>query len=582
MVPCYFPALNLYPPFFDGGDNELKLTGAQALIQSLVDQGVDIIFGLPGGQMIPIYDALYGREDLKNLLMRHEQGSAHAADGYSRATGKVGVCFATSGPGATNLVTGIATAYMDSIPMLAITGQVKTTALGKDAFQEADITGITLPVTKHNYLVKDAKDLPRIIAEAMFITRTGRPGPVLVDIPIDVQLAQMEYEPVCDVNIRSYSPGMEMDETAIDDAVELINKAKRPVLYAGGGVISAGAGAELTALSEKTHILVTTTLLGKGAIPESHPHSLGMLGMHGTAYANHAVHNCDLLIAVGARFDDRVTGKLAAFARKAKVIHIDIDPAEHCKTVPVDVSIVGDCKDALTRILAKIEPREETDWNRQIMQWRNEFALSCPVDGEKLLPQCVISRLSEITKGEAIVVTDVGQHQMFSALFYKAAGPRKFLSSGGLGTMGFGFPAAIGAQVGCPDKPVFAVCGDGGFQMTLQELAPAVQYKLPVKIMIINNMYLGMVRQWQELFWNRRYSGVDISAQPDFVKLADAYGAAGIRIEKMSEVDPAIEKALEINDRPVVMDFRVNPEENVFPMIPAGQSIEEMMVNRPK
>lgn len=560
----------------------MKMNGARALVQSLADHGVDVIFGIPGGVMIPIYDALYDCKCVRNMLMRHEQGAAHAADGYARATGKVGVCFATSGPGATNLVTGLATANMDSVPVLAVTGQVRTTALGKDSFQEADITGITLPITKHNYLVKDVSDLPRVVAEALHIASTGRPGPVLVDIPMDVSLAPIDYHPVQEVSIRGYSAEQVIDDTEIEAAADLIAKAERPVLYVGGGVMSSGASDELVALSEKTHILVASTLLGKGAIPETHPHSLGMLGMHGTAYANHAVHECDLLIAVGARFDDRVTGKLAAFAKKAKVIHIDIDPAEIDKTVHVDVSIVGDCREALRRLLEKVQPRVETDWNRQITKWREEFPLHCPVDENRMLPQCVVDKLSEVTGGECILVTDVGQHQMFSALYYKVTKPRHFLSSGGLGTMGYGFPAAIGAQVGCPDKCVFAVCGDGGFQMTLQELAPAVEHKLPVKVLIMNNGYLGMVRQWQELFWNSRYSGVDISVQPDFVKLAEAYGAVGLRMTKMSEVEPTLRKAMEIPDRPVLIDCVIHREENVFPMIPAGQSIEEMMVNRPK
>jgi len=560
----------------------VKMNGANALIQSLVDHGVEIIFGIPGGVMIPIYDALYGRKDIRNMLMRHEQGASHAADGYARATGKVGVCFATSGPGATNLVTGIATAFMDSIPMLAVTAQVSTTALGKDSFQEADITGITLPVTKHNYLVKDVNDLPRVIAEALYIAGTGRPGPVLVDIPMDVSLAEIDYQPVTEVNIRGYSPHQEIDETKIDEAAELIAGAEKPVIYAGGGVIASGAAAELLELSDRTHILVATTLLGKGAIPEEHEHALGMLGMHGTAYANHAVHECDLLIALGARFDDRVTGKLAAFARKAKVIHIDIDPAEIDKTVSVDCAVIGDCKEVLQKLLKKVKARPETDWNKQIMQWKSEFALQCPADADKLLPQCVIAKVSEMTKGEAIVVTDVGQNQMFSALYHKVSTPRRWLSSGGLGTMGYGFPAAIGAQVGCPDTPVFVICGDGGFQMTLQELAPAVEHKLPIKIILLNNRVLGMVRQWQELFWNGRYSGVDISVQPDFKMLAEAYGAVGMRVTKSSEVEAAIAKAMEVTDRPTLIDFRTSQDENVFPMIPAGQSIEEMMVNRPK
>ena len=558
------------------------MNGANALIQSLVDQGVDMVFGIPGGVMIPIYDALYGRKDLRNMLMRHEQGASHAADGYARATGRVGVCFATSGPGATNLVTGLANAHMDSIPILAVTGQVRTTALGKDSFQEADIFGISMPVTKHNYLVKDVNDLPRIVAEALCIAGTGRPGPVLIDVPMDVSLAEIDYKPVTQVKMRGYSPHVEIDEAKIDEAVELIEQAERPVFYVGGGIITSGASEELTKLSEKTHILVATTLLGKGAISENHAHSLGMLGMHGTAYANHAVHECDLLIAIGARFDDRVTGKLAAFARKAKVIHVDIDPAEIDKTVPVDVAVIGDCKEVLAKLAEKVKPRAETDWNKQIMQWRSEFALQCPVDGDTVLPQCVIAKLSDFANGEAIIVTDVGQNQMFSALFCKITKPRRFLSSGGLGTMGYGFPAAIGAQVGCPDLPVFAICGDGGFQMTLQELAPAVEHKLPIKIILINNGYLGMVRQWQELFWNKRYSGVDISVQPDFVMLAEAYGAVGLRVTKASEIDGALAKAMEVNDRPTLIDFRVSREENVFPMIPAGQSIEEMMVNRPR
>lgn len=560
----------------------MKMNGANALVQSLVDHGVEIVFGIPGGVMIPIYDALYGRKDIKNMLMRHEQGASHAADGYARATGKVGVCFATSGPGATNLVTGIATAFMDSIPMLAVTAQVRTTALGKDSFQEADITGITMPITKHNYLLNDVKDLPRVIAEALYIAQTGRPGPVLVDIPMDVSLAEIDYQPVKEVSVRGYTPNFEIVEADVEEAARLIAEAERPVLYAGGGVIASGASKELLELSDRTHILVTTTLLGKGAIPEDHDHALGMLGMHGTAYANHAVHECDLLIAVGARFDDRVTGKLAAFARKAKVIHIDIDPAEIDKTVSVDCAIVGDCKEALSRLLAKVQPRPETEWNKQIMQWKSEYALQCPSDAEKLLPQCVIAMLSEMTKGEAIVVTDVGQNQMWSALYHKVTTPRRWLSSGGLGTMGYGFPAAIGAQVGCPDRPVFVICGDGGFQMTLQELAPAIEHKLPIKIILLNNRVLGMVRQWQELFWNQRYSGVDISVQPDFKMLAEAYGAVGIRVTKQDEVEAAIAKSMEVTDRPTLIEFQTRQDENVFPMIPAGQSIEEMMVNRPK
>lgn len=559
----------------------MKVTGAQALVRSLCDHGTEIIFGIPGGVMLPIYDALYDCKDLKHMLMRHEQGAAHAADAYSRASGKIGVCFATSGPGATNLVTGIATAYMDSIPMLAVTGQVKTTALGKDSFQEADITGITMPITKHNFLLKDAREISEVIAEAFYIAGTGRPGPVLVDIPMDVSLSQIEYRPVSKVDIRSYKPTVSGHRLQIAKAAKAMAAAERPVLYVGGGVISSGASKELVELSERTHILVATTLLGKGAIPETHPHSLGMLGMHGTAYANYAVANSDLLIAVGARFDDRVTGKLDAFAKKAKVIHIDIDPAEIGKTVHVDIPIVGDCRSILTDLLKQVQPREETEWNRQVMQWRNDYPLSYPKD-DGLYPQYIIEQIWEVTKGDAMVVTDVGQHQMWAAQFYRCMYPRQFLTSGGLGTMGYGLPAAIGAQVARPDKPVFQIAGDGSIQMTIQELMPAVAHGLPLKIAIMNNQFLGMVRQWQELFWNRRYSGVDIAAQPDFVKLAEAYGAVGIRIEKPEDVRAAIEKAMEITDRPTVMDFRIAREENVFPMIPAGQSIEEMMGHRPK
>ena len=559
----------------------MKVTGAQSLLQSLVEQGVEVIFGIPGGVMLPIYDALYDRGDIRHILMRHEQGAAHAADGYARASGKVGVCFATSGPGATNLVTGIANAYMDSIPMVAVTGQVKTTALGKDAFQEADITGITLPITKHNYLVKDAKDIATVVAEAFHIASTGRPGPVLIDLPMDISMAQIEYESVKSVDLRSYKPTVAGHPLQIRKAAKAIAAAERPVLYVGGGVISSGASEYLRELSEKTHILVASTLQGKGAIPENHPHALGMLGMHGTAYANYAVAHCDLLIAVGARFDDRVTGKLDEFARRAKVIHIDVDPAQIGKTVHVDIPIVGDCKSILQDLVKLVKPREETEWNRQISEWKTKYALSYP-DNDALYPQYVIDKICELTKGEAIVATDVGQHQMWTAQFYKCAKPRHFITSGGLGTMGFGLPAAIGAQIAEPDAVVFSISGDGGFQMTNQELTPAVHAKLPIKSVIMNNMYLGMVRQWQELFYDRRYSSTNIEPQPDFVKLAEAYGAVGMRIDTRDQVVPALKKALKINDRPVVMDFRIVREENVFPMIPAGQSIEQMMVKKPK
>ena len=558
----------------------MKITGAQALIESLKHEGVDVIFGYPGGVMLPIYDCLFDCQGLRHVLVRHEQGGAHAADGYARATGKVGVCMATSGPGATNLVTGLATAYMDSVPMVAITGQVRTTALGKDAFQEADITGITMPITKHNYLLKSSADIPRVVAEAFHIARSGRPGPVLIDIPMDISTGVLDYKPVTNPDIPSYRPTTTGHPRQIVKASKAIATAERPVLYVGGGVISSNAAPEILALSERTHILVTTTLLGKGAIPETHPHSLGMLGMHGTAYANHAVADCDLLIAVGARFDDRVTGKLDRFATSAQVIHIDIDPVEIGKTVHVDIPIVGDCKCVLDALLKHVEARGETEWNRRITQWKQDYPLQYGDDG--LYPQYVIERIWEATNGEAIVATEVGQNQMWAAQFYRCKYPRQFLSSGGLGTMGYGLPAGIGAKFGCPEREVFVIAGDGSIQMNIQEMMTAVENKIAVKVAILNNGFLGMVRQWQELFYDRRYSGVDMSGQPDFVKLAEAYGGVGMRIEKKEDVDGAIARALDVTERPVLMDFRVVQEENVFPMIPAGQSIEEMMVKDPR
>ncbi len=560
----------------------MKLNGAQALIEALKNEGVEVIFGYPGGQAIPIYDALYSAKGIQHILVRHEQGAAHAADGYARATGKVGVCLATSGPGATNLVTGIANAYMDSIPMVAITGQVKTTALGKDSFQEADITGITMPITKHNFLVNESKDLPRIIAEAFHIASTGRPGPVLVDIPVDVSNGFLDYKPVDKVDIPSYKPTTEGHILQIKKTAKAIAAAERPVLYVGGGVIASGASEELLKLSERTNILVTTTLMGKGAYPETHRHSLGMLGMHGTAYANYAVSHCDLLIAVGARFDDRVTGKLDEFAGNAKVIHIDVDPAEIGKTVRVDIPIVGDSKNILGQLLKYVEARPETEWNEQLVRWKAEYPLQYGSDDEQVYPQYVIEKINEVTNGDAILATGVGQHQMWSALYYKCKYPRQFLSSGGLGTMGFGLPAGIGAQIGCPDKTVFIVDGDGSMQMNSQEIMTAVAYKIPIKVVILNNQFLGMVRQWQELFWGHRYSSVNMEAQPDFVKLAEAYGAIGMRIEKRSEVVDALRKSLEYTDVPVIMDFRVVREENVFPMIPGGQGVDQMMINGSK
>jgi acetolactate synthase-1/2/3 large subunit len=558
----------------------MKLSGAQIMLECLRQEGVKHIFGYPGGAVLPIYDALYDVEGIEHILVRHEQGAAHMADGYARSTGKVGVCLATSGPGATNLVTGIATAYMDSIPMVAITGQVRTSAIGKDAFQEADITGITMPVTKHNFLVKSTDDLPRTLAEAFHIAQTGRPGPVLVDIPLDVAKNIIEWDPGTypkKVDIPSYRPTTRGHEMQIRKAAALIAEAKRPVLYVGGGAIASDAWAEVTELAERTNILVTTTLLGKGAIDEHHKLAMGMLGMHGTAYANHAVNGCDLLIAVGARFDDRVTGKVDKFAQGAKVIHIDIDPAEIGKVRVPDVPIVGDVKLVLRELLKYVEVKPWSEWNDQIIEWKKLFPLMYPNDG-KLYAEHIIEMVNELTGGEAIMATDVGQHQMWAAQYFKARRPRQWVTSGGLGTMGFGLPAAIGVQMANPDKRVINLSGDGSFQMCAQELMTATVYELPVINIIVNNKSLGMVRQWQELFYKERYSHVDLQASPDFVKLVEAYGGVGMRVTTPEEARAAIQKALTITDRPVVIDAIIPTSENVYPMIPSGESISEMRI----
>ncbi len=550
-----------------------KMNGAKILIESLKKEGVGAVFGYPGGQALPLFDALY-HSDLKFYLVRHEQGAAHAADGYARATGKPGVCIATSGPGATNLVTGIATAYMDSIPMVAITGQVKTFMIGNDAFQEADMIGITRPITKHNYLVKDVKDLARTVREAFHIASTGRPGPVLIDLPSDVQLAETEFHYPEKVNIRGYKPTYCGHPGQIKRAVKMIADSKRPVIYAGGGVILSGAAKELKEFAEKINSPVTMTLLGLGSFPGNHELSLGMLGMHGTGYANHAVQNCDLLIAIGARFDDRVTGKIDEFAPHAKIIHIDIDPSAISKSVPVDVPIVGDVKCVLDGFLKIVHRPHDKEWTEKIVEWKQKHPLHYKID-EKLRPQYVIQQICEATKGEAIIATDVGQHQMWTAQWYNFMRPREFLSSGGLGTMGYGLPAGIGAKVGKPGSEVFVISGDGSIQMNIQELATAVVNKIDVKIAILNNSCLGMVRQWQELFYGKRYSHTKLE-NPDFVKIAEAYGAVGIRIMKKEDVRPAIEKAMRTKNT-VVMDFMVEPEENVYPMVPAGKRLDDMI-----
>ena len=559
----------------------MEMSGAQALLESLKLEGVDLIFGYPGGQILPTYDALYSFKDIRHILVRHEQAAAHAADGYARATGRVGVCLATSGPGATNLVTGIATAYMDSIPMVAITGQVSTALLGRDSFQEADLTGITQPITKHNYLVRNAEDIPRVVKEAFHIARTGRPGPVLIDFAKDAQTNKIKFKYPDKVDLPGYKPNYKGHPRQIKAAAKMISIARKPVIYVGGGVIAAGADKELLEFAEKCNIPVTTTMMGKGAFPDDHPLSLQMLGMHGTAYANYSVQESDLLIAVGARFDDRVTGHIEKFAPHAKIIQIDVDPAEIGKNVRVDVPIVGDAKQTLRDLIdiIAIEKGKHNAWLGQINDWKSKYPLSYK-NGHTLRPQQIVEAIHDLVKDrETIIVTEVGQNQLWAAQFYKFSKPRTWISSGGLGTMGYGFPAAIGAQFGRPEALVFDIAGDGSIQMNIQEMATAVNNQLPIKIIVLDNGYLGMVRQWQELLYERRYSQTDISNNPDLVKIAEAYGAAGMRITKPEEVRGALEEALKINDKPVLLDFMIFKEENVFPFVPPGQAINEMLID---
>jgi len=558
----------------------VKLSGAQIFVESLIKEKVEIMFGIPGGALLPIFDALY-EAPLKFILTRHEQGAAHMADGYARATGKVGVCIATSGPGATNLTTGLATANMDSVPVVAFTGQVATHLVGNDAFQEADTTGVTRSITKHNYLVKDIKELARTIKEAFYIARTGRPGPVLIDLPVDVQRAIDEFVYPKGVEIRSYKPKYEGHPQQIKKAVDLIKHSERPVIYAGGGVIVSGASGELRELAKITQIPVTLTLMGMGTFPQDSDLFLGMLGMHGTYFANHAIQNSDLIIAIGARFDDRITGRLDAFAPKAKIIHIDIDPTSISKNVKVDIPIVGDAKNVMkemNKLLDKLgsgNREKRKKWQKQISQWKKENPLTYEKDS-KLRPQYVVEKIYEVTKGKAIIATEVGQNQMWAQQFYKYNYPRHFITSGGLGTMGFGFPAAIGAKLGKPEKIVFDIAGDGSFQMNIQEMATAVKNNVGVKVAILNNGYLGMVRQWQQLFYKKRYSGTDLSPSPDFVKIAEAYGAVGIRVSEKDEVEDALRRAISI-EGPVILDFLVEREENVFPMVPVGARLDEVI-----
>ena len=553
----------------------MKLNGAKILIESLKLEGVEVMFGYPGGQVLPIFDALYDA-DIRFILTRHEQGAAHAADGYSRATGKTGVCLATSGPGATNLTTGIANAYMDSIPMVAITGQVKSFLIGNDAFQEADVTGVTRSITKHNYLVKDIKDLAKTIREAFYIASSGRPGPVLIDIPSDIQQQETEFIWPEEIEIRSYKPTLFGHPGQIKKAAKMIAASVKPLIYAGGGVISSGAHHELRKLAEKINAPITWTLMGIGCFPATHKLSLGMLGMHGTAYANHAIMEADLILAVGARFDDRVTGRLDKFAPFAKIIHIDIDPTSISKNVRVDIPVVGDAKNILGQLIEDVDKLPGIpEWLKAIESWKKKFPLKYQDKKDIIKPQYVVEQIYEATKGNAIITTEVGQNQMWAAQWYKYDYPRTFISSGGLGTMGFGFPAAMGAKIGMPDKTVFDIAGDGSIQMNIQELGTCVANKINVKVAILNNGYLGMVRQWQELFYKKRYSHTTLT-NPDFVKLAESYGAVGIRVTKKEDVRKAIEKAVSI-DNTVFIDFKVEEEENVYPMVPAGEALNRMI-----
>lgn len=553
----------------------MKLTGSQIVCESMLKEGVEVIFGFPGGQILPFYDTLPQYPQLRHVLVRHEQAAAHAADAYARVTGKVGVCIATSGPGATNLVTGIATAYLDSVPIVAITGQVGRAFLGKDAFQEVDITGITLPITKHNYLPMDTGSLAETVKEAFYIAKTGRPGPVLIDLPRDTQIEQAEFHYPGKIDLPGFKPVLEGHPAQIKRAARLINEAKRPVIIAGRGVTISQAFAELKKLAENAQIPVITTLLGISCFPESHALSYGMLGMHGTGYANMAVNEADLLIAIGMRFDDRATGKVASFAPKASIIHIDIDPAEIGKNVRVDVPIVGDVKTVLKSLNPHVNPIKHTEWVHQLDTWRKEHPATQIRECEEILPQYVVRKIYDVTKGDAIITTGVGQNQMWAAQHYWYDKPNRFISSGGLGTMGFGLPAAIGAKVGQPDETVWCIDGDGSFQMNIQELATITQEKLAVKVAILNNSYLGMVRQWQQLFYGKRYVATPLTS-PDYVKVAEAYGIPALRVKRRVEVEPAIQKAMDY-DGPFIIDFAVEPEENVFPMVVPGAALAEFL-----
>jgi len=554
------------------GKSPIK-AGAQIIVDTLIEQGVDTMFGYTGGVVLPLFDRLYDAP-IHFINPRHEQGGCHMADGYARVSGRVGVVVATSGPGACNLITGLATAMMDSIPVVALTGQVRTGLIGNDAFQEADITGITRPVTKYNCIVKDVNELARTIREAFHIASTGRQGPVLVDIPVDVEVARCSNDGPVEMKLPGYRVRMKGHTRQILMAAQAINNSERPVLYVGGGVVSSNASEELRTLAEKAHLPVTMTLLGLGSYDQRKPESLDMLGMHGSAYANYAVQECDLLVAVGARFDDRVTGKIKAFAPNAKIIHIDIDPASISKNVRADIPVVGDAKVVLSELIKEVEYKERKKWFKRIAEWKNKFPFSYDRNSSTIKPQYVVEELCRQTKNEAIITTGVGQNQMWAAQFYQFIRPRQFISSGGLGTMGYGLPAAIGAQAARPDAVVIDIDGDSSFNMTMTELATAVQYKLPIKVCILNNGYMGMVRQWQELFYNKRYSKSYLS-NPDYATVARALGAVGMTVDKKSDVSKAVKQMLKEKE-PCVVDFRVEREENVWPMVPAGKSLSEM------
>uniref|UniRef100_U5FCA3 Acetolactate synthase n=1 Tax=Desulfovibrio sp. U5L TaxID=596152 RepID=U5FCA3_9BACT len=564
----------------------MELTGAQILLESLRREDVEVVFGFPGGAVIDIYDQL-PKYPLRHVLARHEQGAIHAADGYARATGRVGVCLVTSGPGATNAVTGIATAYMDSVPVVVITGQVPTPLIGNDAFQEVDIVGITRSCTKHNYLVKDVRDLARVIKEAFYLASTGRPGPVLIDLPKDVQRAVCEYNYPKEIKMRSYNPTYTPNPKQVVKVADVVRRAKKPIIYAGGGVIASGASEDLAWLARSFGIPVTATLMALGCFPANDPLWLGMLGMHGTYAANMAISHADLILAIGCRFDDRVTGKISEFAKNAKIVHIDIDPTSIQKNVHVHIPVVADCQKFLTALRQTLEPvlaegtesfpKRHAPWLSQVTAWQEEKPLTYATDTDKIKPQYVVEVISRLTKGEAIITTEVGQNQMWAAQFYQFVRPRSFISSGGLGTMGFGFPAAIGAQMAFPDRLVIDVAGDGSIQMCIQELATAVCYGLPVKIVILNNGYLGMVRQWQELFYEKNYCATCLDVAPDFVKLAEAYGAAGFRVTDPGQVESVLSAAFAL-PKTVIVDVVIDPEENVAPMVPAGKSITEMIL----